>query len=198
MSKFLKVFILFLLICSCKPEEKNLPILSFRITTEGVKEYYTVTYEGFTNQFNEDFTTDNLKGKVCIANFFFTRCPSICPPMRQELIKISEAIEDYDGFMMISHTIDMKNDTVDALHTYWQSTNVSGKTWQFLRGSENITKAQANQYMTNFRPNEAGTDFYHSSYAALIDKQQQIRGFYDTSTSADMERLIDDIKQLLN
>ncbi len=187
-----------LLICSCKPEQKNLPILSYKINSDGLKEYYTVTYDGFVNQFGESFTTDNLKGKVCIANFFFTRCPSICPPMRQELIKISDAIGNNDNFLMVSHTIDMTNDTVEALHTYWKATKVPAKTWQFIRAHESVTKAQAKQFMTNFRPNEDGSDFYHSSFVALIDKQQQIRGFYNTSTPIEMERLIEDIEFLID
>ncbi len=197
MSKFLKTSFILLILFSCKPEDKTLPILNFKINAEGVKEYYTITYDGFVNQFNEDFTTDNLKDKVCIANFFFTRCPSICPPMRQELIKISDAVKEHNDFMMISHTIDMTNDTVDVLHTYWETTEVPAERWQFLRGSEGVAKEQAKQFMTNFKPNEDGTDFYHSSFVALIDKQQQIRGFYNTSTPVDMERLINDIKILV-
>lgn len=198
MKKFFKFFFLILIIFSCKPEEKTLPILNFKINDDGIKEYYTITYDGFVNQFNKEFTTVDLKDKVSIANFFFTRCPSICPPMRQELIKISEAVKDHQDFMMISHTIDMTNDTVDVLQTYWQATGVPAERWQFLRGTEAVAKAQAKQYMTNFKPNEDGTDFYHSSFVALIDKQQQIRGFYNTSTPVDMDRLIEDIKLLLD
>lgn len=198
MKKFFKFFFLILIIFSCKPEEKTLPILNFKINDDGIKEYYTITYDGFVNQFNKEFTTVDLKDKVSIANFFFTRCPSICPPMRQELIKISEAVKDHRDFMMISHTIDMTNDTVDVLQTYWQATGVPAERWQFLRGTEAVAKAQAKQYMTNFKPNEDGTDFYHSSFVALIDKQQQIRGFYNTSTPVDMDRLIEDIKLLLD
>ena len=198
MKKFFKFFFLILIIFSCKPEEKTLPILNFKINDDGIKEYYTITYDGFVNQFSKEFTTVDLKDKVSIANFFFTRCPSICPPMRQELIKISEAVKDHQDFMMISHTIDMTNDTVDVLQTYWQATGVPAERWQFLRGTEAVAKAQAKQYMTNFKPNEDGTDFYHSSFVALIDKQQQIRGFYNTSTPVDMDRLIEDIKLLLD
>ena len=198
MKKFFKFFFLILIIFSCRPEEKTLPILNFKINDDGIKEYYTITYDGFVNQFNKEFTTVDLKDKVSIANFFFTRCPSICPPMRQELIKISEAVKDHRDFMMISYTIDMTNDTVDVLQTYWQATGVPAERWQFLRGTEAVAKAQAKQYMTNFKPNEDGTDFYHSSFVALIDKQQQIRGFYNTSTPVDMDRLIEDIKLLLD
>lgn len=196
--RFLKTFIFLIVFCSCKSDKKELPIFSYKINTEGVKDYYTINYNGFTNQFNKEFTTDDLKGKVCIANFFFTRCPSICPPMRQELIKVYESVKDHDDFMMISHTIDMTNDTVDILYNYWKMTDVPAESWQFLRATETITKAQAKQFMTNFRPYEDGIDFYHSSFVALIDKQQQIRGFYNTSIPIEMERLIEDIKVLVD
>ena len=70
--------------------------------------------------------------------------------------------------------------------------------WQFLRSEEANTKAQAKQFMTDFKPNKDGTDFYHSSFVALLDKQQQIRRFYNTLSPVDMERLIEDIKDLVD
>lgn len=195
---FKKFALLFILMVSCKPQDNTLPILSFKINEEGIKEYYTVTYEGFVNQFNQSFTTNNIKGKLCIANFFFTRCPSICPAMREELIKVADALEEYDDFMILSHTIDMSHDSVDVLHRYWEATEVPATKWQFLRASESITKAQAKQFMTNFRPNEDETDFYHSTFVALIDDQQQIRGFYNTTSPEDMKRLVENVKMILN
>ena len=52
--------------------------------------------------------------------------------------------------------------------------------------------------MTNFKPNQDGTDFYHSSYIALVDRKQQIRGFYNILAATDVERLKKDINVLLN
>ncbi len=196
--KSFKIVLLLVLISSCNFQEKTLPILSFKINDEGIKEYYTISYDSFINQFNENFTTDNIKNKVCIANFFFTRCPSICPPMRQEMIKVARSLEEYDDFMMISHTIDVKHDTAEILHIYWRNTEIPGSKWQFLRSTDANTKAQAKQFMTNFRPNKDGSDFYHSSNVALFDKKQQIRGFYNTSASSEMDRLIQDIKILID
>ena len=115
---YIKIALLFVLISSCKIQDDTLPILNYKINAEGIKEYYTVTYDGFVNQFNQSFTTNNIKGKMCIANFFFTRCPSICPPMRQELIKVAEALKEYDDFIILSHTIDMSYDSADVLHDY--------------------------------------------------------------------------------
>lgn len=198
MKTGIKSLIIVLLIASCNSEEKTLPVLSYKINEQGHKESYTITYNGFVNQFNNTFTTDNLKGKVFLANFFFTRCPSICPPMQQELIKVANTFNEHSDFMIVSHTIDIKNDTVTVLKNYWKTTKMPAEKWQFLRASEANTKAQSQQFMTNFKPNEDGTDFYHSSYVALVDKKQQIRGFYNTLVPLEIERLLIDIELLLD
>lgn len=193
-----RVLLVCMLMIACKPQEDKLPILSFTINEAGEKEIYNITYSGeFVNQFGEEFTNDKLDDKVIIANFFFTRCPSICPPMRQQLIGISETIDD-DDFLMISHSIDPTNDTPEVLEEYAEATGIPNERWQFLTATEAITKAMAEQYKTNFKPFEDGTDFYHSSYAALIDKDKKIRGFYDLLKPMEVELMIKDIDHLLN
>ncbi len=191
----------FILICfialSCNMKQDKLPILSYSVNENGIQEYYGIHYKGFKNQLNQDFIDSNIYDKVFIANFFFTRCPSICPPMRQQLINISERIDDED-FLIISHTIDAANDTPEVLKNYAEVTGISSDRWQFLTASEDQTKAQAKQYMTNFKPNEDGTDFYHSSYVALVDKERMIRGFYDLLKPKEVELLKEDIKVLLD
>lgn len=188
--------IIFLVALSCKSSTETLPVLSYTINDNGQKAYYTITYSGFTNQLGQDFSTENLKENICIANFFFTRCPSICPPMRNALIDIAETVSDENDLLIISHTIDPEHDSVAVLKDYAETTGIPPNKWQFIRASETRTKAQAKQYMTNFKPNNDGTDFYHSSYVALIDKQQQIRGFYDILVEADVSRLLQDITLL--
>ncbi|MEY8847266.1 SCO family protein [Psychroserpens sp. XS_ASV72] len=184
----------------CKSSEEQLPILSYTINNSGDKEYYTISYEEgvFKNQLGQDFTTQNIQGKIVLANFFFTRCPSICPPMRNALIDIAKNVLETENFLLISHTIDPKSDTAEVLKAYAEATGVSNNQWQFLRASEEQTKAQAKQFMTNFRPNEDGTDFYHSSYVALVDEDQNIRGFYNVLVQDDLSRLKKDLNRFLN
>jgi len=214
--KYILFIISLLLFVSCKKTEKtidipsekttvidtinhseliDLPILSERITDEGLMKRYTINYSGFINQDSIAFTNANLNGKVAIANFFFTRCPSICPPMRQQLIELSKTI-DREDIILISHTIDPENDTPKLLKQYSKNTGISSKRWQFVTAPETTTKALAKHYMTNFKPNETGTDFYHSSYAALLDKNRLIRGFYNILIAEDLERLKLDIKKI--
>lgn len=192
--KFIPILILF----GCQSKTKELPILSYKMDADGYTTYYTVNYDNFTNQRNQSFTTQQIENKVLIANFFFTSCPSICPPMRNELIRIADNFKNQDDFLIVSHTIDPLNDTLEVLENYSETTGVSSERWQFLRSSIENTKKQAHVYMTNFQPNEDGTDFYHSSYVALIDKSQQIRGFYNLLVYDEVDRLIKDIEHLLN
>ncbi len=171
--------------------------MSYKIDETGTKTYYAITYKNFTNQLGESFSTDNIQNKVVIANFFFTRCPSICPPMRTKLIEIADQFKNENDFLIVSHTIDPENDSVEVLKIYSEATSVPSQTWQFVRSSSVNTRLQANLFMTNFKPNEDGTDFYHSSFVALVDKKQQIRGFYNVLVQEEVERLKDDIKSLL-
>lgn len=117
--------------------------------------------------------------------------------MRTELIAIAESFSDEENVMIISHTIDPIHDSVSVLKTYSEATGIPDHKWQFLRASEEKTKSQATMYMTNFKPNEEGTDFYHSSYVALVDQKQQIRGFYNVLLSEDVDRLKADLERLL-
>ena len=193
-----RVFLICLLMISCQSESNKLPVLSYTINDQGQKEVYSINYAGdFLNQSNVKFTDGFLDNKVVIANFFFTRCPSICPPMRQQLIGISEGIDDED-FMIISHTIDPTNDTPEVLKEYADAIGISTERWQFLHASEETSKTQAEQYKTNFKPYEDGTDFYHSSYVALVDKDRMIRGFYDLLKPKEVVLLKEDIAILLD
>jgi protein SCO1/2 len=187
---------LFLLVLNCNTPSKELPILSYKIDASGNQNFYNITYEGFTNQLGNSFSTEDIQNKICIANFFFTRCPSICPPMRTELISIAEAFSENENVMFISHTIDPKHDSIPVLKGYSEATGIPNSKWQFIRASEEQTKLQAATYMTNFKPNEDGSDFYHSSFVALVDQKQHIRGFYNVLIKEDVERLKTDIQSL--
>lgn len=196
--KIVLILFVFSILFGCQSNSKELPVLSYKINADGEKVNYLIPYENFTNQLGQVVSTETIKDKVFLANFFFTRCPSICPPMRTELIKIAEVFNDEDNFLIVSHTIDPDNDSIEILKNYSDATGISSNKWQFVRSSLENTRKQANLFMTNFRPDEDGTDFYHSSYVALVDKKQQIRGFYNILVTEEVERLKEDIEYLLN
>lgn len=193
-----RIVLVCLLLVACRSEWDKLPVLSYTINDSGAKEIYAVEYpNGFVNQLGEEFSNNMLDDKVMIANFFFTRCPSICPPMRQQLIGVIEDLDE-DDFLVISHSIDPINDTPDVLMAYAETTGISSKQWQFLTATEKTTRDQASLYQTNFKPFEDGTDFYHSSYVALVDRNRMIRGFYDLLKPKEVDLLKKDIQTLLD
>ena len=195
--KLTRFFLLVTLLISCQSAKEHLPILSYTINSDGEKETYSITYSDFTDQDGKDVPTKRLNNKIVVANFFFTSCPSICPPMRMQLIEVANTFIDENQVLLVSHSIDQKNDTVEVLKSYSEATDIPTSKWLFVTSSEENTKQQAKQFMTNFKPNEDGTDFYHSSYAALLDEQQMIRGFYNILIPEEVERLKEAIKTLL-
>ena len=193
----LRSFLLFALFLGCQTSTEELPILSYKINANGEKEVYSIAYSGFTSQNGESVSNETIKDKIIVANFFFTRCPSICPPMRTELIQVAKQFLTDDAVLLISHSIDPKNDTTEILKNYSNATAIPSSKWLFVNSSEENTKDLAAQFMTNFKPNEDGTDFYHSSYVALVDKNQKIRGFYNILIPEEVTRLTIDIQKLL-
>lgn len=190
-------FLIVTLIVSCQSSPEDLPVLSYKIDSNGNKEVYAITYSNFTDQNGEQVSNKTINDKIIVANFFFTQCPSICPPMRMQLIDVANEFIDEDQLILISHSIDIAYDTVSVLKTYSENTQIPSSKWLFITSNEENTKNQAKQFMTNFKPKNDGTDFYHSSYAALVDKNQMIRGFYNILITEEVQRLKVDIKTLL-
>jgi len=184
-----------LFVC-CIPK-KELPILSNYIDESGVKKTYLIDEFQFTNQIGESFTAKNTKNKIHIANFFFTSCPSICPPMRERLIDIATTFKK-DEFLILSFTIDLKNDSISVLNNYSDATSISKDKWVFLKGSTSELSEIAMKFKTNYSNTNNSGDFYHSSYVALIDTKQQIRGFYDILNDKAIQLLKEDIEILLS
>ena len=99
--------------------------------------------------------------------------------------------------MQVSFSIDPIRDTPNRLATYSQKTGIALDKWIMLHGNDADLKRVSKLFMTNFTPNEDGTDFYHSSYVALVDRKQQIRGFYDLLKPNEVTLLKEDIAILL-
>lgn len=194
MWRILAIFILFI---SCVSDNKKLPILSAKFQN-GTKEIYTISFEGFINQDSQKFNATALENKVSTANFFFTRCPSICPPMRTVQIELADYFADEEHFIQQSFTIDLERDSVSILKKYALNTGVPSNQWQFLRGREKDLERLSEELMSPFAEQSDGLDINHSSHVALLDKQQRIRGFYNLLKPLDVEILKKDITFLLN
>ena len=205
----LYLFLLFsFALSSCDTGQKKLPILGERDwvkkTVDG-KEivdtiYNTIPPFTFANQ-NGDTVTENLvKGKIYVADFFFTTCPTICPVMKRQMLKVYDQFKANKDVMILSHTIDPDHDTPQVLNKFAKDLGVTGDQWQFLTGpKEKIYEIGLKNYMVVAREDSAAEGgFLHSGAFVLVDKDKHVRGIYDGTTEEGTKRLIADIQTLLN
>jgi protein SCO1/2 len=148
------------------------------------------------------FTNAEMKGKVCVVNYFFTTCPSICPRMNNNMKKLYEALKDEPNLLFISHTCDPKRDSAPKMKHYADSLGVNTKQWIFLTGrKDSLYKMARFSYGIDDPKNVVANiddDFMHSQFFALVDKNGVVRGqVYDGLKEEEMEKLKRDIKDLL-
>ena len=125
---------------------------------------------------NEDF-----KGKVYLAEFFFTRCPTICPIMNKNIKILDDRFGDRQDFGIASFTIDPENDKPHVLKQYAENYGVKSQNWHFLTENKSTVYELANSGFSIFagiNPAVAG-GFEHQGYFALIDKNGYIRSRVD-------------------
>jgi protein SCO1 len=151
----------------------------------------------FVNQDSNTITEKTVTGKVFLADFFFTSCPTICPKVKKNMKSVYNEFKDRDDFLILSHSIDVKYDTVGRLAWYASKFNISSDTWHLLTGNkDDIYKMSYEYYITALEAEDAPGGFDHSGYIALVDKNRKIRGMYDGTDKEKMKDLIRDINLL--
>lgn len=152
-----------------------------------------------TRQDGKVITEQTVQGKVYVVDFFFTSCPTICPVMHDELKRVYDRFSNEEVYIL-SHTIDPEFDTLELLKKYAMDAGVDGNKWMFLRGNRMVTIDLANEgYYASLKPEYYGSnqDHSHSGGLFLVDRQGMIRGVYYGTVHSEVNRLMDDIDNLL-
>jgi protein SCO1/2 len=160
--------------------------------------YHTIPAFKFVNQYGDSISDKNLNGKIYVADFFFTSCPSICPVMHRNMLAVYQEFRNASDVKILSHTIDPKYDSVAVMKKYADKLGISGNTWWFLQGKKEDTYKLAGSYLTS-TPREDNTvpgGHVHDGLFILIDKQKRIRGTYDGTQPDQVTKMIADIKEL--
>lgn len=161
--------------------------------------YQTIPDFDFVNQYGKQINRKSLDGSIYVADFFFTSCPSICPVMHRNMLKVYEAFKDNGNVKILSHSIDPKHDSVPVLKKYADNLGISGNNWWFLQGNKEATYKLAQNYMVAAQEDKnAPGGIVHSGFFILVDKQKRIRGTYNGTEPAEVDKLIADIKILQN
>lgn len=193
---------------SCKPafegssQTAELPILGERFVNENQDTvYHKIADFAFINQMGDTISNADVAGKIYVADFFFTSCPTICPIMKKEMLRVYEDFKGNPDFKILSHSIDPSFDTQKVLKDYAEKLGIAdASTWNFLTGDqEKIFEIGQTSYLTTAMADQLEPGgFLHSGAFLLIDGEGRIRGVYDGTKSDQVDRLISDIPKLLN
>ena len=163
-------------------------------TLQHLKKYHKIAPFSFENQNGKTITQDDYEGKIYIADFFFTTCPTICPKMTANMGSIQEEILNDSTVMLLSFSVTPKIDSVPQLKKYAIEKGVNDEKWNLLTGNKKEIYTMARKsYLVVKEDGDGGPyDMIHTENFILVDPKKRIRGFYDgTDTLAMRELLID-------
>lgn len=156
----------------------------------------------FITQDGARFTENNIQGKVCVVEYFFTTCKGICPRLNTNMRKIYNVFKDEPDFMILSHTCDPERDSAATLKHYADSLQVNTHKWVFLTGrKDSLYQAARSNYLLDDPKNglqNINDQFIHTQFFAVVDKNGQVRGqVYDGLKEEELKSLEENVRALL-
>lgn len=168
-----------------------------KTTTDTI--WHKVKNISFTNQLGKKVSLFDLKGKVVVIDFFFARCPSICPRLARSMKRLQDSFVKNDSIVQfISISIDPEHDSVPELRKFADRYNVNHDTWWFVTGNKKeIYDFALNELKASVADSEIDTAFIHTENFFLLDSSKTVRGWYNGFDTAKQEKLVRDIPLLM-
>ncbi len=195
--------------CSQKQEKNQEKRLPFYHTTDFTPQwitnkseldtFHTLANFEFTNQNNQKITQENLRGKIHVACFFFTLCPSLCPKIMGNMKVVQDSFQHDKNFIIASYSVMPDRDSVPMLRSYATKNQIIDNKWYLLTGDKKqIYQFARKSYFAdeNLGVQKGENDFLHTENFILVDKNLHIRGIYNGTLSLEIEQLIKDIRAL--
>jgi protein SCO1/2 len=198
----ISLFLLVVLLAACGETSapESLPIIGNHDIdpNTGDTTFHTIPAFSFVDQDSQVVNNATFTGKAYVADFFFTSCPTICPKVKQQMLRIYDRFEDDDRLLLLSHTIDTKRDSVARLKEYADGLAVDTDKWHFVTGDRDEIYDIAEDYLSIAREDpDAPGGFDHSGWVILVDKSGHIRSFANGTVAEKMDELMADIEWLL-
>ncbi len=182
-----------------KPERELLYFGPIKKEQDSTVVYHSVADFKFLDQDSNEVTPANFEGKIYVTDFFFTTCETICPIMSKQMQRVVKTFENEPRVAFLSHTVEPEYDSVSILKDYAKEHEADSKVWHFVTGPkpELYRMARESYFLVDSHGDGGPDDFIHTERFALIDMDQHIRGYYDGTDSADVDKLINEMKLLL-
>ena len=208
LSSFLLLIVVFaLIIYGCQPANTTLPIMGERKTVTKIvngKEvtdtvYHQIRNFAFLDQDSVLVTNETFKGKIYVADFFFTTCPTICPIMKTQLLRVSERYKNNPKVGILSHTIDPGHDTIPLLKEYKHNLGIDNPNWHFVWGNRDTIYSigEKDYYVPAYADSTAPGGYVHSGGFILVDKNRHVRGIFNGTQQQPVDSLMMAIDRLL-
>ncbi len=170
---------------------------------EGLQRYGSVPQFSLVERSGTAITLADLRGSIWIADFIYTTCQDTCPMQTAEMAQLQEEWKDREGLKLVSFSVDPEKDTTAVLSRYADRYKADGQRWLFLTGAkEEISRlVQAGFRLSAVAlpgDGNVGSVIVHSPRFVLIDKQAEIRGYYDSRDPQALQRLKADVETLIN
>lgn len=161
-----------------------------------IRKYHTIADFELTNQNGKTITQADYDGKIYIADFFFTTCPTICPIMTKNMASIQDKVGD--DVLLLSHSVTPQIDSVAQLKKYALEKGVDDTKWNLVTGDKKqIYELARKSYLAVKTDGDGGPfDMIHTENFILVDKEKRIRGFYDGTKEEEIQKLLSDLEIL--
>lgn len=197
-----------LLIACSTEDQRRLPIAGNTEYLERVENgktvidtiHHTIPPFSYLNQDSVYVTENSFEGKVLIADFMFTNCPSICPPMTTNMKRLNVMTKDLAKHVQfVSFSIDPYRDRPSRLREYIKEHGIDATNWSFLTNDDEKATHDLAGYFFNFaeKNEEIAGGYGHTSFFSIIDTRGRVRGVYDGLDSKAIDSLENDLRFLL-
>ena len=184
--------------------------------TEELDVYYEIPSFSLTDQLGRSVTSDELNGRVVLANFIFTNCTEFCLTLTPRMAAVQERLDESgllgDEVVLLSFSVDPEYDTPDVLQDYAERYGADHDAWRFLTGPpeemERVLTAgfklpytEVTQTLNHLHPDGSvhvhEYNVLHTNRLALVDGEGQVRAYYDGAVEWDMDQALSDIRRLV-
>lgn len=153
----------------------------------------------FTNQLGKKVSLYDLQGKIIVIDFFFTRCPSICPRLARSMKRLQDSFKKNDSIVQfISISIDPERDSVPQLRAFADRFNANHDSWWFVTGDKKeIYDFALNELKAGLADKEVDSSFIHTENFFLLDSSFVVRGWYNGFDTVKQAQLVQDIPLIM-
>lgn len=184
--------------CTSTQKEAPLPILGRDVVIDGQTQKHQIRDFEFINQDSQLVTNTTFAGKAYVVDFFFISCPTICPKLTKQMLRVHNRFAEDDRLLLLSHSIDTKYDTIPRLKAYAENLGVSSNKWHFVTGEKEAIFGIGEDYFSVAVDDpDAPGGFDHSGYIILVDANQHIRSYATGTDPESVDKFMEDVDRLL-